>query len=876
MRNFFLTAALLLVSLNAVAQGLGQTSPGLYVPACSLSGCTLMGSLVVGTASGGDTISMIGGAAASNNATILFGGVDSTVGGILATKGAAQLIVRPGVDGNAFGVQNASGSSSALLVNTASGTVRMGSMASLFDGILITPATLGGGQPVDIGANGGDTNISISLTPKGTGKFKPSNIQISTPTITLSGPSANTNDTIFSNVTSVAGTTTGNYFAHDFEVAAYNVASSSFSSAMKVGSSIGGPQMTGGYQNFYSHLNIDTAPANSGSHFYVGSLSEVEASVNLGGISGTAAGHLFSGNDTVTANSGATFLRDAIGRETDLILNTGSSVQFVAGQTVVSIGTSTTGGSQETVGFLVGKASGTASIFDTAFGMGGGQGNDGLSTSGWVMRYIPNIAGEPTPTIAGGVSMVGYTITGNAFESNLFSVTGAGVLNAASFKVAGTTVLATPIGSSNGALTLVGPSAGLSIDASAIEATFVGLGAGGSGMNGGAGGTGMTGAENTGIGWHSMTQMTTGGFNTAVGVNTMGFETTGANNVAVGTDAMRNSVGVSNSVALGPNAARNVSGSFNIGIGINALFGAPAGTSTANSNTAIGINAMSSQVLTSAGSNVAIGNNALGGAAVTSASSNIAIGSGSMGGAALTTAINNTVVGVNAGAAITTGAGNTAIGLEALHAATTAGDNTAVGLQAARNTTGVLNTVIGDKAGSAASSTYANSTMVGANAGLAVTTGNTNTVIGTGVGSTTLATGSGNILIGTGTGTDTIASSTNNEVNIGSAIIGYTAAPSIASGFGTSPSAVSGAGTFAFVFAIGTGGAASSGILTLPSAPTGWACDFTDITTTSASVFVTKQTAGTASSVTVTNYSSSAVATAWTAGDVIKGKCLAY
>lgn len=101
-------------------------------------------------------------------------------------------------------------------------------------------------------------------------------------------------------------------------------------------------------------------------------------------------------------------------------------------------------------------------------------------------------------------------------------------------------------------------------------------------------------------------------------------------------------------------------------------------------------------------------------------------------------------------------------------------------------------------------------------------------------------------------------------------------APSISSGFGTGATIPTSNGAASFLVNVGTGGAASSGVIGLPAAVNGWNCYATDITTKSASVFLTKQTAFTANSATLTNYNTSAAATAWGASDILHVVCFAY
>jgi hypothetical protein len=100
--------------------------------------------------------------------------------------------------------------------------------------------------------------------------------------------------------------------------------------------------------------------------------------------------------------------------------------------------------------------------------------------------------------------------------------------------------------------------------------------------------------------------------------------------------------------------------------------------------------------------------------------------------------------------------------------------------------------------------------------------------------------------------------------------------PTIGSGFGTSPTILATAGTAAFQVTVGTGGVATSGVVTMPTAINGWNCSCNDITTYSTTVFACRQTASTTTSVTIGNFNSSAVAAAWAASDVLRLQCTGY
>lgn len=103
-----------------------------------------------------------------------------------------------------------------------------------------------------------------------------------------------------------------------------------------------------------------------------------------------------------------------------------------------------------------------------------------------------------------------------------------------------------------------------------------------------------------------------------------------------------------------------------------------------------------------------------------------------------------------------------------------------------------------------------------------------------------------------------------------------TTTPTISSGFGVGASVVAANGTGAFQINVGTGGTASSGVIGLPTAATGWVCKCDDITTQSATVTRTTQTASSTSSCTVVNYSDITVLSAWVASDKLNCAATAY
>lgn len=104
-------------------------------------------------------------------------------------------------------------------------------------------------------------------------------------------------------------------------------------------------------------------------------------------------------------------------------------------------------------------------------------------------------------------------------------------------------------------------------------------------------------------------------------------------------------------------------------------------------------------------------------------------------------------------------------------------------------------------------------------------------------------------------------------------------APTISSGFGTTPSIAANNGTTAFTVNVGTGGTASSGVVGMPTASTGWICHVNNVTAKAANRADqgTFQTATSTTSVTIQNQTvSTGAALAWTASDIIQLSCSGY
>jgi len=102
-------------------------------------------------------------------------------------------------------------------------------------------------------------------------------------------------------------------------------------------------------------------------------------------------------------------------------------------------------------------------------------------------------------------------------------------------------------------------------------------------------------------------------------------------------------------------------------------------------------------------------------------------------------------------------------------------------------------------------------------------------------------------------------------------------APTVSSGFGTG-SSITANGTLTFRLNVGTGGAATSGVIGLPTAATGWNATIQVFAPTATNLLqTTAVTASTVSSITLTNYTTSTgAAVAWPASTVLVITCVAY
>ena len=173
-------------------------------------------------------------------------------------------------------------------------------------------------------------------------------------------------------------------------------------------------------------------------------------------------------------------------------------------------------------------------------------------------------------------------------------------------------------------------------------------------------------------------------------------------------------------------------------------------------------------------------------------------------------------------------------------------------------------------------------TMSPANANIAISPTGTGTVAISPAGALTINPTASSTINNTTIGITTSASAKFTQINwnanfqVNGKVAISATAPTIASGFGTSPSVTANNGTAAFTINVGTGGSASSGVVTMPAASTGWSCTVEPNGAPQAAA-ITYSAPTSTTSITITNYTlTTGAALAWTASLVLDVNCVGF
>ncbi len=399
----------------------------------------------------------------------------------------------------------------------------------------------------------------------------------------------------------------------------------------------------------------------------------------------------------ISTNSYSTYVGYGAGTH-----NTASSNIFIGYAAGTGVAGTSTGGTNTGIGVnsLVALTTGTANL---CVGLSSGL---AITTGG-------------SNTVLG--ANAGEKITTNSF--NFYCGTQAGRYNSAGSNVGiGYRALVGVNGSSTGGNnTAIGNQAGEALT-TGINNVFIGTQAGLRFAGGNSTtyigyvcGRYNTATGNTAVGSAALNGVdgsSTGGNNCAFGQNALNGLTTGTGNSCLGYFTGFRITTASSCSYIGYEAGRYNTAASNTAIGSGALKGVD-GSSTGNSNTAIGVNTL----------------------------------------IALTTGALNTIIGTTSGLVITTGSYNTGIGNEVLNEAVGQDYMTAIGYKASQYLSGDSNVCIGRYAGrgQTGASTGTNNTFIGTNCGQDITTGTDSVGIGYSA-LDNITTGGSNLAIGSNAG----------------------------------------------------------------------------------------------------------------------------
>ena len=317
----------------------------------------------------------------------------------------------------------------------------------------------------------------------------------------------------------------------------------------------------------------------------------------------------------------------------------------------------------------------------------------------------PNLTGTPTaPTATAGTNTTQLATTAfvNAAVSNYTPTTtlnlAGGVAGNIPYQTAPGATGFIPNGTANQFLTATGSGTYTWTSASSLSGVpytgatgAVNLGAYDLTVNGLTVGTGTNGGtlSNTALGIKALNSNTTGNSNTAIGTLALQLNTTNSNNTAVGFSALTNNTTNGNNTAVGSNALFNTSGNNNTAIGFNSGYNT---STSSNYNSLVGVSAGSKL---KGSYNIGLGANALYmNNGVAGADNNIAIGAFTLFNASKP--VSNVVIGHYSGYNLSYGAYNTLLGqksgldVTSGYHNTLIGDSTGLGI-----TTGSLNTILG-------------------------------------------------------------------------------------------------------------------------------------------------------------------------------------
>jgi hypothetical protein len=194
------------------------------------------------------------------------------------------------------------------------------------------------------------------------------------------------------------------------------------------------------FQAKFSQVGITNAVSNS--NYYVASSGFSSASYSAGGTVGAPLGNLFGTNNAALLQTGAGFYWNSVFcEEDDINIQAGSAAMYKGGFKVVQTYTDAVRGIVADYAYgISNQANGTAPGWTVGLAFGAPEGWWPIQPSGTLIgTYASTLPGGPSMTAAIGIDFSALTLT--TFlkgPSDLFDVSGAGAVKAASYTVGAT------------------------------------------------------------------------------------------------------------------------------------------------------------------------------------------------------------------------------------------------------------------------------------------------------------------------------------------------------------------------------------------------------------------------------------------------------
>lgn len=197
-----------------------------------------------------------------------------------------------------------------------------------------------------------------------------------------------------------------------------------FTEGLRVTHNFGGGATTGGREAIYGEALLNS-PSNAGSanRNYVGGVFVGQANSADGGtnLSSGAQGAFFGANPIGVSVNGATNLLEVTAGEADIAMRTGSSAVIKYGWSISQMFDDAVRGASVDAALGISNQAGTAPGWLNGILFTNANGANPLASTANIL------ATSGSATVANGIDISSYTVTGNAWLSTKFRITGAGV-----------------------------------------------------------------------------------------------------------------------------------------------------------------------------------------------------------------------------------------------------------------------------------------------------------------------------------------------------------------------------------------------------------------------------------------------------------------